>query len=135
SDGAGSHGRPTDASTVCPQRPRGRMPGAPGHLLPWPADEERKPLTEPGSTDAAAPARPAFARRRVVSTGNLLVLIATLAAALWGLWWLYDRLTNVYVLDARIASDMLLLSSQVSGWIVEVPVEESERVRKGDVLV
>ncbi|HEX7035672.1 MAG TPA: HlyD family secretion protein [Pseudomonadales bacterium] len=92
-------------------------------------------MTEPGSTDAAASARAAVARRRVVSTGNLLVLIATLAAALWGVWWLYDRLTNVYVLDARIASDMLLLSSQVSGWIVDVPVQESEQVQKGDVLV
>lgn len=70
-----------------------------------------------------------------MSIGNLLVLAVTLAAALWGLWWLYDRLTNVYVLDARIASDMLLLSSQVSGWIVEVPVQESQRVRKGQVLV
>ena len=62
-------------------------------------------------------------------------MAATIAAAVWGAWWLYDRLTNVYVLDARVAADMLLLSSQVSGWIAEVPVSESDLVQAGDVLL
>lgn len=74
-------------------------------------------------------------RRRVLGLGNLLVLAATAVALLWGLWWLYDRLTNTYVLDARVSSDMLLLSSQVSGWVVDVPVDESARVEAGAVLV
>lgn len=91
-------------------------------------------MAEPGSTGDAAD-RPSQARRRIPSGSNLLVIALTVAAALWGLWWLYDRLSNVYVLDARISSDMLLLSSQVSGWVVEVPVGESQRVAAGEVLV
>ncbi len=91
-------------------------------------------MTESGSTSAAAQP-PSPARRRVLSASNLLVLAVTVAAAAWGLWWLYDRLSNVYVLDARISSDMLLLSSQVSGRIVAVPVEESQHVARGDPLV
>ncbi len=90
-------------------------------------------MTDSASTGAAG--RPSAARRRILNASNVIVLLATVAAALWGLWWLYDRLTNVYVLDARIASDMLLLSSQVSGWIMSVPVEEAHRVAKGEVLV
>ncbi len=74
-------------------------------------------------------------KRRLLSASNVLVAGVTAAAALWGLWWLYDRLTHVYVLDARVSADMLLLSSQVSGWIVDVPVEESQHVAHGDVLV
>lgn len=74
-------------------------------------------------------------QRRLVGSSNVLVLVVTACATLWGLWWLYDRLTHTYVLDARISSDMLLLSSQVSGWIVEVPVRESDRVARGDVLL
>lgn len=74
-------------------------------------------------------------QRRIVSGSNLVVLIVTAVAALWGMWWLYDRLTNTYVLDARVSADMLLLSSQVSGWIVAVPVSESDRIARGDVLV
>jgi len=74
-------------------------------------------------------------QRRVLGLGNLLVMAATAAALLWGLWWLYDRLTNTYVLDARVSSDMLLLSSQVSGWVVDVPAAESARVETGAPLV
>jgi membrane fusion protein, multidrug efflux system len=74
-------------------------------------------------------------RRRAVRASNLAVLVITVAGTLWALWWLYDRFTHVYVLDARVASDMLLLSSQVSGFITEVPVAESDRVTRGTVLV
>ncbi len=74
-------------------------------------------------------------QRRLVSASNVVVPVVTVSAVLWGLWWLYDRLSHVYVLDARISSDMLLLSSQVSGWIVDVRVHESEHVAKGAVLV
>ncbi|MEQ8484953.1 MAG: efflux RND transporter periplasmic adaptor subunit [Pseudomonadales bacterium] len=84
-----------------------------------------------GSTEPPLPA----SRRRSVSAGNLLVLAVTVAGTLWALWWLHDRFTHVYVLDARISADMILLSSEVSGWIVEVPVAESDRVRRGDVLL
>lgn len=79
--------------------------------------------------------QPSGTQRRILNTGNLVVLAVTVAATLWGLWWLYDRLTNTYVLDARVSSDMLLLSSQVSGWIVDVPVSGSEAVARGDVLL
>jgi membrane fusion protein, multidrug efflux system len=86
--------------------------------------------------DRAAPELPtASGRQRVVKLSNVLVLAVTVAGALWALWWLYDRFTNVYVLDARVSSDMLLLASQVSGWVVDVPVSESDRVRRNDVLV
>jgi membrane fusion protein, multidrug efflux system len=91
-------------------------------------------LAEPGSGGDTAIERSPV-RRRVLGASNLLVIAITIAAGLWGLWWLYDRLTNVYVLDARIAADMVLLSSKVSGWIVDVPVTESARVREGDVLL
>jgi membrane fusion protein, multidrug efflux system len=90
------------------------------------ADHNRAAATE---SSTASP------RLRIVKLGNVLVLAATVAGALWALWWLYDRFTHVYVLDARVSSDMLLLASQVSGWIVDVPVSESDRVRRDDVLV
>ncbi len=79
--------------------------------------------------------QPSGSQRRILNVSNLVVLAVTVAATLWGLWWLYDRLTNTYVLDARVSSDMLLLSSQVSGWIVDVPVTGSQDVERGDVLV
>ncbi len=103
-------------------------------LLPWRVQEGEYQLTESSSTGSAAH-RPSPSRRRIVNASNLLVLIVTVVAALWGMWWLYDRLTNVYVLDARISSDMLLLSSQVSGQIVAIPVNETDHVAAGEPLV
>jgi membrane fusion protein, multidrug efflux system len=91
-------------------------------------------LAEPRSGGDAA-IEGSRARRSILGASNLLVIAISIAAGLWGLWWLYDRLTNVYVLDARVAADMVLLSSKVSGWVIEVPVSESALVREGDVLL
>lgn len=73
--------------------------------------------------------------RRRFSSRSVVVAAVTIAATLWGLWWLVDRLTNVYVLDARIAAEMVLISSRVPGWVTGVPVHETQRVARGDVLL
>lgn len=85
-----------------------------------------------GSRNAASGHPP---RRHIVRASNVLVAALCVAGALWGLWWLYDRLTNVYVLDARVASDMVLLSSKVAGWIVELPVSSGDLVTAGEALL
>ena len=54
---------------------------------------------------------------------------------IWAGWWLYDRLTHVYILDARVASEMVLISSRVPGWLVAVPAMEGDTVSTGDVLI
>ncbi|HSG88111.1 MAG TPA: HlyD family secretion protein [Pseudomonadales bacterium] len=57
-------------------------------------------------------------------------------ATLFGLGlWVEDRLTHVYVSDARIAATMISLSSRSAGWVAEVPVEEGATVPAGAVLV
>ena len=74
-------------------------------------------------------------RRRRVAPRSAAVAAALLAATLAGAWWLYDRLANVYVMDARVASDMILLSSRVAGWVTERPAREGERVAAGAPLL
>tara|TARA_B100000676_G_scaffold306658_1_gene363347 strand:- start:836 stop:1987 length:1152 start_codon:yes stop_codon:yes gene_type:complete len=78
---------------------------------------------------ANLPVRRTFQPRQIVIAGVGLALLA------WAAWWLYDRLTHVYVLDARIASEMVLISSRVPGWLVAVPATEGSRVATGDVLI
>lgn len=59
------------------------------------------------------------------------VAIALLA---WGGDWLVHRWTHVYIDDARIAGNLVVIASRVSGWITELPVIEGDDVRAGQLL-
>ena len=88
-----------------------------------------------GATRAAGEAgprlRPAF--RRALARMALLAVGAALA--LGAGVWLYHRFTHVLVEDARVAADMVVLSSRVPGWISTITVTEGETVARGAVLV
>lgn len=60
--------------------------------------------------------------------------IAGLVLLAWIVQWAYFRWTHVYIDDARIDGEVVTLSSRVSGWVTELPVIESEVVKKGDLL-
>lgn len=78
---------------------------------------------------------PAHALMRFPGRGKNWLLGATaLLLAAWGAHWLYDRLTHVYLDDARIDGEVVTISSRVSGWITELPVIEGDLVKKGQVL-
>ncbi len=62
--------------------------------------------------------------------GSLLVLIL---CSLIGIW-LADRARFVSTNDARIAADMIAISSDVSGQVVRVAVSEGDEVAAGDLL-
>ncbi len=64
----------------------------------------------------------------------VLVVIAGLLAMISGNW-LHYRFTHVLVEDARIAADMVVLSSRVPGWIDAVGVTEGATVRRGELLL
>lgn len=60
-----------------------------------------------------------------------LMIIIALAASLWA----YQRSHTVTINDARIASDVIVISSNRSGWISEINVASGSLVKKGDLLV
>lgn len=78
--------------------------------------------------DADVPEAP---RRGLPKPAKILLLI-TLAVALS--YWVYQRFTHVYTDDARIAANMITVSSQVSGQITELNVKQGDRVDKGAVI-
>jgi len=49
--------------------------------------------------------------------------------------WLINRWTHVYVVDSRIAANVITMSSEVAGRVTTVPVVAGDRVAKGDLLV
>ncbi len=71
------------------------------------------------------------ARRLLSRVAILAIAIAVLATA--GRW-LHYRFTHVFVDDARIAADMVVLGSRVAGWVATVNVMDSDEAAQGRVL-
>jgi len=61
----------------------------------------------------------------------LLILIATLALG----YWVYERSGHVYIDDARIASNVVIISANTSGWITDFPASSGAHVKAGQLLV
>jgi len=65
------------------------------------------------------------------------VLLVAVALGLLGLGlrWLHWQFTHVVLDDARVGSDMTLLSSRAPGWVREIAVSPGDRVAAGALLV
>lgn len=60
-----------------------------------------------------------------------ILLIAAIAISAW----VYDRSHTVAISDARIASNVIVISSNRSGWIAEFAVSSGDHISAGDLLV
>lgn len=79
----------------------------------------------------AVPARGA-ARRRLRLAAALTAALAVLAGATF---WLHEQFTTIFVDDARIAADMVTLSSRLPGWITDIEVIAGDGAAPGAVLL
>lgn len=64
----------------------------------------------------------------------VLTLIALLAIGFFAWPWLVERWTHVAINDARIAANLVTVSSQVTGHVTAVPVLIGDHVAKGQIL-
>ena len=88
-------------------------------------------------TTVIAPRKPAPARRAAFGRRARLAAIALALLALIALFsaWLADRWKHVYLNDARIAANVIALSSEVAGRVTSIQVIPGDWVKKGDLLV
>ncbi|MEJ7930497.1 HlyD family secretion protein [Ramlibacter sp. AN1015] len=84
--------------------------------------------TEPGSEAVSLPPR----ARQGRLYGAMLAALIVLAA---GGWWLYQQFTHVFVTDARVAADIVTVSSRVPGRVTAVEVIQGDVALKNGVLV
>jgi membrane fusion protein (multidrug efflux system) len=70
---------------------------------------------------------------RVVRVTAVLIVLA--AGSYWGYRWFDYRTRHVFENDARIAADMIAISSRIPGFVTETAVGQGDRVNAGDVLV
>lgn len=66
---------------------------------------------------------------------NLLIAAVILVSAIWLGSFIYERMTHVFIEDARVGSEVIAISSRVPGWISAYHVETTDFVEVGDPLV
>jgi membrane fusion protein (multidrug efflux system) len=86
-----------------------------------------------GDTDTHSEPEQGQAGRR--KQQRSLWLILGLLAAIALAWWLYQRSIHVYTDDARISTDLVVISSKVAGRIEQLAVKEGSQVRSGELIV
>ncbi len=89
--------------------------------------------TPAAEQQAAAPAQPP---RRLGARVVRVALLAgmTVALGIWAADWARTALVFVHETDARVAADMISVSSRVDGWLIARPVRSGDAVTKGDTL-
>ncbi len=101
---------------------------------------QRRPEAEnlnyqPGQDHLAEVATHPRARRRAFRIMRIALVAAMLVGvAVWAADWIRTAFLYVHETDARIVSEMVSVSSRVSGWIVEMPATSGLKVGKGDML-
>jgi RND family efflux transporter MFP subunit len=71
----------------------------------------------------------AFALRRRLVTGAVVLLAIVLA---WALWWHYFR--SPWTRDGRVRVEVVNIAAQISGQVISLPVGDNQVVKKGDLL-
>lgn len=63
---------------------------------------------------------------------TLLVVLAATLAAVW-LWRYY--MLSPWTRDARVRADVMVIAPDVSGWVTELPVQDNQQVKTGELLM
>jgi membrane fusion protein (multidrug efflux system) len=74
--------------------------------------------------------RAARARRR-----KRLLLVSLVIGSLGLGWWIYQRSIHVYTNDARVSTDMVIISSKATGRVTQLAVTEGSKLQIGDTIV
>ena len=84
---------------------------------------------EEQSSDKKRPERRRFGVR------YLIIGLVVIVGGIFAFREVHQRLIYVYEYDARIAGDMVTVSSRVAGWVTKLPVSEGELIDSDQMLV
>jgi membrane fusion protein, multidrug efflux system len=103
--------------------------------------DDAAPTATPAARSAAAsaptPAQPAPAAASTTASRRPLILVAlvVLAIAAWGLYYLFIGRNHVSTDDAYVNGNLVRLTPQVAGTVIAINTDETQFVRRGEVLV
>ena len=71
-------------------------------------------------------------KRKILVIGMLIVIIAVVGAI--GAYYWYENTYYVSTEDARVSADLVSVTPQISGKLMEFNVEEGDKVTKNEIL-
>ena len=95
------------------------------------ADSKKPESTEPA--DQSSDAKPR--QRRRFGVRYLIIGVVVVVGGIFAFKEIHQRVNYVYEYDARIAGDMITISSRVGGWVTALPVKEGDEVKADGMLV
>jgi membrane fusion protein (multidrug efflux system) len=93
---------------------------------------------QPAAAPAAAPRADAAPAKTAARRGRLFTILGVVvvaAALLYGIYWVLVASHHVKTDDAYVQADVAQVTPQVAGAIISDPVNETQPVKRGDVLV
>lgn len=63
-----------------------------------------------------------------------IIAVFAIATLIYSCTWIYKRSYTVYLDDARVASNIIVISSKVPGWITDLPIHSGQRVKQHQLL-
>ena len=109
------------------QPPTQKDPGIGNPSQPGSAAPSQQPA--PSAPHAAAPTR------RLSSRTRLLLVVAIIAAAIGGCFFWHHLSSYESTDDAEVDAHIHPISARVSGYVIDIPVNDNQYVMKGTVLV
>ena len=98
-------------------------------------DEKGKDENGKDGEDEDDPAAKKKKKRKRIIVMAIIAGVFVLAALIWLLLYIFIFSQRETTDDAYVNGDMVTISSRVSGTVVEIAVEETERVKAGQVLL
>jgi membrane fusion protein (multidrug efflux system) len=90
------------------------------------------PAAPATSTDGAADQTPA--RASIWTPTNVCAIAILVLSSLWLAWWFFERADYVYVNDARVAANMVSISSRIPGLITDLHIVEGQVIEANQLL-
>ncbi len=90
---------------------------------------------KPDSASSAKTDTPRHSRRTGHLVRNAVILLVVVAVVVGTARWAHWQWSHVSETDARIATDTVAISSRVSGWVVDLPVSDGERISRNTLLI
>ena len=73
-------------------------------------------------------------RTSIWTPSNISAIVILALSSLWLAWWFFERADYVHVNDARVAANMVSISSRIPGLVTDLHITEGQAIDANQLL-